>query len=106
MVWVRVQVLEERTHLFEYGLVAILIHQALAERKRHGRQIAAPALCAVVATSLLGWLDEAIQWLMPNRAYDLRDVGLNALAGGMAIGATLALAWVRRWRGKARRDRG
>jgi len=87
---------EERTHLFEYGLVAVLIYQALTERLQHGRRVPAPAALAVAATALLGWLDEGIQALLPNRVYDLRDVGVNALAGLMAIAASLALARARR----------
>ena len=60
MVLVRMAI-EERTHLFEYGLVAVLIHAALDERRRGGRRVPAPPVLAVVATALLGWLDEAIQ---------------------------------------------
>jgi len=87
---------EERTHLFEYGLVAVLIYQALIERRRNGRMVPSPAVIAVIMTGLLGWLDEGIQWILPNRVYDLRDVGFNALAGLMAITASATLRWVRR----------
>lgn len=87
---------EERTHLFEYGLVAVLIHRALIERRRGGRRVPVPAVLAVVATAGLGWVDEGIQAMLPSRVYDLRDVGVNAVAGLLAIAASLALAWVRR----------
>ncbi|MCK5438817.1 MAG: hypothetical protein KAI97_02685 [Gemmatimonadetes bacterium] len=50
-------------------------------------------------TALLSWLDEGIQALLPSRVYDLRDVGVNALAGLMAIAASLALARARRRHG-------
>jgi hypothetical protein len=95
MVWVRVETLEERTHLFEYGLVAVLIYQALLERQRRGRRVPVPALLAIAATALLGWLDEGIQALLPHRVYDRRDAGVNALAGLVAIAASLALSWAR-----------
>jgi len=85
----------ERSHLFEFGLLAVLVHEALIER-RGGRRGAAPAVFAVVATALLGWIDEGIQALIPGRVYDVRDVGINALAGLMAISASLVLAWARR----------
>ena len=49
---------------------------------------------------MLGWLDEGFQSILPNRIYDLRDVGSNALA------ASLVLAWVRRKGGQARSDQG
>ena len=86
---------EERTHLFEYGLVAVLIYQALTERRTHGRRVPAPAALAVVATALLGWLDEGVQFILPERVYDIRDVGFNALAGLVAVSATLAMARAR-----------
>lgn len=56
----------------------------------------ATAALAVAVTALLGWLDESIQMILPDRVYDIRDVGFNALAGLMAIAATLILARVRR----------
>ncbi|NNM34144.1 MAG: VanZ family protein [Gemmatimonadetes bacterium] len=91
----------ERTHLFEYGLVALLIHEALAERRRGGRSVPYPPLTAVVVASLLGWLDELLQGVVPGRVY-LRDVGFNAGAAAMAVAASRALAWARsRDRGRA-----
>lgn len=90
----------ERTHLIEYGIVAALIHQALLERVRHGHGIRGPAALTVVATALLGLLDEGIQAVLPNRVFDWNDVLFNALAGFMVIVARLALAPVLRpgWR--------
>ena len=96
MVFARMGIPEERTHLFEYSLVAILIYQALVERRKNGRNISVPWLIAIAATALLGWIDEGIQPSLPNRVYDIRDVGFNALAGLMAILGTVALMWARR----------
>jgi len=104
MAYLRIESPEERTHLFEYGLVAVLIYEALTERLRHGRRVPSPAFLAVLVTVFLGWLDEGIQAILPNRFYDIRDVGFNALAAFMAIAASLTLAWVRRWSSKDRRD--
>ena len=102
MVFVRMGIPEEeRTHLIEYGVVAALVHGALMERAGQGRPVPVPALLALAITSLLGWIDEGIQALLPNRVYDIRDVGFNALAGLMAIASSLALAWARQWRGKS-----
>ncbi len=89
--------LTERTHLFEYGLVGVLVYQALLERRRNGRRVPVPALLAIVAVALLGWLDEGIQALLPNRVYDLRDVGFNALAGLVSVGGSAALHAARMW---------
>lgn len=85
----------ERTHLIEYGVVAMLLYQALLERAGNGRRVPYPALIAVAATALLGWLDEGLQAALPNRVYDLIDVGFNALAGLMAVTASWALRRVR-----------
>jgi len=94
--YLRIPVPEARSHLFEYGLVAMLIYHALSERRRNGRHVPVPGLIAVVAASLLGWIDEGIQAFLPNRSYHLFDVGFNALAASMAILATMLLEWMRR----------
>ena len=86
---------EERTHLIEYGIVAILVYQALVERRGNGGRVRSPAVLAILVTALLGWVDEGIQAFIPGRVYDIRDVGFNALAGLMAIVATLVVARVR-----------
>ena len=103
--WIRIGVAtpEERTHLFEYSLVAALVHEALLERRENGRHVPVPAILALIISILLGWLDEGIQSLLPNRVYDIMDVLFNALAATMIIGARWILAFVRR-RVQARRS--
>lgn len=96
MVMVRVFVTpEERTHLIEYGVVAALIYQAFLERNRNGNQVPYPAILAMIFTAILGFLDEGIQYLLPSRVYDTRDVGFNALAGVMAVLSIRILVWFR-----------
>lgn len=85
----------ERTHLFEYGLLAVLIYEALTERKAKAGAAHLPAVTAIVAAALLGWMDEALQGLVPGRVYDLRDVALNALAALVAVTAVAGLRWGR-----------
>ena len=92
MVGWRIDSWEERTHLVEYGIVAALIHMALLERVRNGRRVPMPAALTVAVTALLGTLDEVIQAMLPNRVFDVRDIGFNALAGFMVIAARLAIA--------------
>lgn len=86
-----------RTHLFEYGLVAVLLFEAGRERVRGGGAFPAPGVTAVAATAALGWIDEGIQSVVPGRVYDLRDVGINALAGVLAVTGTSLTARVRLW---------
>ncbi len=97
MAWLRIGSWAERTHLFEYGLVAALVHEALLERRENGRRVPAPAVLALIISILLGWLDEGIQFMLPNRVFDIIDIAFNSLAATMIIGARWALAWVRRW---------
>ncbi|HAV77391.1 MAG TPA: VanZ family protein [Anaerolineae bacterium] len=103
MVFARMGIVE-RTHLFEYSIVATLIYEALKERASQGRIVRAPGLVAILVTSLIGALDEGIQFLLPSRVFDPIDMGFNALAGFMAVIANVALTWARTWwagKGKA-----
>ncbi|MCP4318163.1 MAG: VanZ family protein, partial [Hyphomicrobiales bacterium] len=98
LVFVRMVSPAERTHLIEYGVLAVFIHKALAECANNGRSVPVPALLAVLATALLGVFDECIQAFLPSRVFDPLDIVVNVLAGLMAVGASVVLAWVRRWR--------
>ena len=63
MVFLRMAI-PERSHLIEYGVVAVFMYEALSERASQGRRVPVPALLAVLTTSLLGVLDECIQALL------------------------------------------
>lgn len=84
-----------RSHLIEYGVVAAFMHEALRERARHGRRVPAPALLTVLATGLVGVLDECIQLLLPSRVFDPLDMLFNVPGGVMAVSASAALGWAR-----------
>ena len=94
----------ERSHLFEYGVVAVFIHEALTERASQGRHVPVPALLAILATSLLGTLDECIQAILPSRVFDWVDILFNILAAVMATAANVVLGWARRLASKFRRS--
>lgn len=79
----------ERTHLPEYGVAAVLSWRAIHPLVP-GTFASYAAAAALAAT--IGYVDELIQWVLPGRVYDLRDVGMNAL--GAALG-TLVLAALR-----------
>ena len=85
----------ERSHLIEYGVVALLVQAALTERTRGGRQVPLVPLLAVVAAALIGAVDECVQLLLPTRVFDPVDMLFNALAAAMAVGASAAVRWAR-----------
>jgi hypothetical protein len=89
---------EERSHMIEYSIVALLIYEALKERVREGWRVPYPALLAVVITALLGLLDEGIQLCLPDRVFDILDVAFNLVAAMMAVFGSVMLSYVRcRW---------
>ena len=84
----------ERTHLMEYSVVAVLIYQALRERSENGRRVPVPAVVALGATVLVGWIDEGIQAVLPNRVYDNFDVFSNFVAAVIGIVTSVVVGWV------------
>lgn len=79
----------ERIHLLEYGLLALLLHRALATR---GESFAAPL--ALLLAAFVGVLDELVQWWVPLRTGDVRDVALDAYAAlaGLVVSTSLGTA--------------
>ena len=86
----------ERTHLMEYGVMAVFMYEALRERASQGRRVPVPALLAILATFAVGVLDECIQWVLPNRVFDPIDILFNVLAAFMSVAASVVLGWARR----------
>lgn len=102
LVFVRMSIPTERSHLIEYGVVAIFILEALKERVSQGRRVPLPALLAILITAVIGAIDECIQGVIPSRVFDPVDMLFNTLAAIMAVGASTALSWARRLAGKNR----
>lgn len=67
---------EEAIHFLEYGLLGILLFRAL----RHHIDDKSIYMAALLIGGLVGIFDEAIQWMIPRRIWDMRDIGLNALS--------------------------
>ncbi|MEQ8361045.1 MAG: VanZ family protein [Cytophagales bacterium] len=85
----------ERSHMFEYGLLAIVIYEALYERKVNGKKIKSPALIAIFASGTIGLLDEIIQVFLPYRVFDPIDIGFNYFASAFGVLISLAVSWLR-----------
>ena len=78
----------ETLHFFEYGLLSLLIYRALCRRVSDYSVY----FIALSLGFIVGALDEAIQWLTPQRVWDMRDILLNSVAVGLmqiAIGLGL-----------------
>lgn len=86
--WLAVKQLKtaaEAVHFVEYGLLGLLAFRALSHRLRDRLvYVASALLCALV-----GLVDEIVQWTVPGRYWDPRDITLNSTA---AILAQVALA--------------
>lgn len=95
LLFVRMELPEERTHILEYGLVALFVFEALQERSHNLGKPRAVAVMAVVIAASFGAIDEALQAALPNRVFDLRDIAFNTLAAAMAVAARKALGWAR-----------
>lgn len=85
----------ERSHLVEYGVVAVLMYEALVERRSSGRSVPLPWLIAIVGTGAVGAVDEAIQIVLPHRVFDPVDILFNFLAGVAVVPAMVLLGWIR-----------
>ena len=86
--WLRSQHLE-RTHLPEYGVMALLAWRALGPSVPG---VVPGYVASALLAAAIGYGDELLQRIVPGRVYDLRDVAMNA-AG--AILGTLVLAAAR-----------
>ncbi len=72
---------EEAIHFIEYALLSYFLFKALGHQI-HDWTI---YLTGVVFVSFVGTIDEFLQWLMPQRIFDFKDIGLNTLAGGLLL---------------------
>jgi hypothetical protein len=70
---------EEAIHFIQYGLLGFFLFNAL----RHHFEDKGIYLAAFLIGTLVGTFDEILQWIVPGRYFDLRDVGLNSLSSAL-----------------------
>jgi hypothetical protein len=70
---------EEAFHFVQYGVLSILLFRAL----RHRLSDSSLYLTATLIGSAFGILDELIQWVVPRRYFDFRDIWINVQAVGL-----------------------
>ncbi|MCK4851702.1 MAG: VanZ family protein [Candidatus Omnitrophica bacterium] len=73
----------DKVHLVEYGALSLLLYNALKidfDRFDKKLYVLGSLFCLVA-----GFFDEAIQWFLPGRVFDWRDVILNVTSGATVL---------------------
>jgi hypothetical protein len=70
----------ERVHFLQYGLIAVLFYAAWQPRGD-----ASMFVLPVLAGTIVGTLEEWLQWFVPVRVGEVRDVALNLVAVGCGL---------------------
>ena len=75
----------ERIHFIEYAVLGLLISRTVDVRTL------IRIICIGCLITLIGAVDEIIQWFLPNRVGDMRDVFMNSVGGlsGLWLGRFL-----------------
>ena len=68
---------EEQVHFIEYGILSALIYLALTHDINNRSIFFISSLIVFV----FGAIDEVVQWVLPNRIFDIRDIVMNGIAG-------------------------
>jgi len=71
---------EEQFHFIEYGILSALIYVALT----HDINNKSIYFLSAIIVFVFGTIDEVIQWVLPNRCFDIRDLVMNGIAGILA----------------------
>ena len=70
---------EEAIHFLEYGILSYFAYRALTH---HVRDVTLFFTASFVVL-FVGTVDEIIQWMVPGRYWDFRDIWLNLLSGAL-----------------------
>ena len=77
----QLQTSAESIHFLEYGLLTIMLFRAW---RQHVRDPGIYPIC-LLSLGLIAWVDEFVQWLMPGRYWDYRDLRLNLISGAVFL---------------------
>ena len=80
----------ERIHFIEYAFLGILISRAVNVINLQG------IIYTGFLVTLIGAVDEIIQWFLPNRVGDMRDVFMNSVGGLSGLWLGRFLFWEQR----------
>ncbi len=71
----------EKVHFLEYGLLGLLLCKTLGYHIKNKTAY----FVAIVLVYLIGTTDEGLQWALPSRVGEYRDIWMNIASGGLAI---------------------
>ncbi len=71
----------EQIHFVEYGLLSIVLFRGF----RHSLSTTVCYGASFTGSLGIGFLDEWLQGILPNRVCDPRDIWVNTLAGGLGL---------------------
>ena len=73
----------ERVHMIEYALLGYLVFRDNFKKPKLNRKF----LLSLLVLVIVGIIDEAIQYFLPFRVFDLRDIVMNTVSslGGIAL---------------------
>ncbi|GAK54151.1 hypothetical protein U14_05429 [Candidatus Moduliflexus flocculans] len=71
----------EKIHFLEYGFLGLLLCKTLSYRLKDRSAY----WLALLIVYLIGMTDEGIQWALPSRVGEYRDIWMNITSGGLAI---------------------
>ena len=77
----------ERVHFIQYGLLGLLVSRAYKISSFKMLLVSSLLIVSV------GLVDEIIQWYLPNRYGDIRDVVMNSLGGVSGLWLGQLLYW-------------
>ncbi len=72
----------EKFHVLEYGILGYL---ASKDRFKNGGDSLKGTIYALCFVFTVGLADEAFQWVLPYRYFDLRDIATNTISGFLGI---------------------
>lgn len=82
---------DKKMHLIEYGLLTYLLFDAL----RYRFTAVSVYILSLVLTTLIGVLDEILQYFAPGRSFDLEDLSSNVLAGILMLVLIVIVEWLK-----------
>ncbi len=67
---------EESVHFVQYGVLGVLVYRALTHRLKD----ATVFFAAAIICTMIGTIDEFIQWMVPRRVWGISDIWINFLS--------------------------